>query len=80
MRFDIVTISPQNENGKTNLPLGLCQETEADLTAIQERYSYPIDVSSRARYGMLTDRLTPACFIRLRPLIEAKVRVSLRTP
>ena len=69
----MVTSSPQNENGKTNLPLGLCQETEVDLTAVQERYSDAIDVPSGARYGMLTDRLTPGCFIRLCPLIEAKV-------
>jgi len=73
VRFDIVTISPQNENGKTNLPLGLCQETEADLTAIQERYLDAIDVPSGGDDGMLTDRLTPGCFIRLSPLIEAKV-------
>ena len=80
MRFDIVTSSPQNENGKTNLPLGLCQETEADLTAEQERYSYAIEPPQEAADGMLTDRLTRGCFIRPRPLIEAKVRVSLRTP
>ena len=80
MRFDIVTSSPQNENGKTNLPLGLCQETEADLTADLERYSYAIVPPKETWDSMLTDRLTPGCFIRLSPLIEAKVRVSLRTP
>ena len=73
MRFDIVTSSPQNENGKTNLPLGLCQETEADLTSDLEPYRYGIDAPNKARGGMLTDRLTPGCFIRLSPLIEAKV-------
>jgi hypothetical protein len=35
--------SPQNENGKTNLPLNLCQETEACLTVDPWFILYRID-------------------------------------
>jgi hypothetical protein len=40
--------SPQNENGKTNLPLSLCQETEDQLTVEGEPYPYWIETLSAA--------------------------------
>ena len=45
--------SPQNENGKTNLPLNLCQETEVGLSADPRFISYRIDAvenSDRATF------------------------------
>ena len=73
MRFDIVVNSPQNENGKTNLPLSLCQETEAHLTADRECYSLGVEPLSAANLTTIPGRLTVGCFIRPCPLIEAKV-------
>jgi hypothetical protein len=43
-------------------------------------YSYAIDAAGEVRDDALISCLTPGCFIRLLLLIEAKVRVSLRTP
>jgi len=73
VRFDIVMKSPQNENGKTNLPLSLCQETEAELTADRPYYSARIDTLTATDPCLIKGCLTRGCFIRLHPLIEAKV-------
>jgi hypothetical protein len=69
----MVMNSPQNENGKTNLPLSLCQETEAELTVERECHSGAIDALSATDLGLIQPGLKPGCFIRQRPLIEAKV-------
>jgi|SoiMethySBSTD1v2_1073268.scaffolds.fasta_scaffold00923_14 hypothetical protein len=69
----MVMNSPQNENGKTNLPLGLCQETEGHLTVDRECYSRGIEPLSAANLTTIPGPLTVGCFIRPRPLIEAKV-------
>ena len=73
MRFDIVVNSPQNENGKTNLPLSLCQETEAEITVAGACCSRGIDTRSTTDLSLIQGRLTGGCFIRQLPLIEAKV-------
>jgi len=73
VRFDIAVNSPQNENGKTNLPLNLCQETEGHLTVDRGRYSDGIEIAEHGGPDRDSGSFTQGCFIPLRPLIEAKV-------